>query len=1268
MSATAVLVVIVALALAIVGVLVMLLRDTVSVTRIQHGDAEQKPAPAPSKPAGSPIVEMLRRERDRVRRNPLVLLLGTPGSHELRFLDDVEGLTLRDHPSPGGPMLLPRGTVLDVDPDDAAWNAIVRELMAIRPARPVDAVVVTIDCAALTDAAARAPRLRDRLGELQERIGFRLPLYVLVTGCESRFGFDDTVAALRDTFPDKLGQMLGWSSPYGAQVPYRSAWIDEAFGSLIPVLRHLQMELFRAGSQADGVLLFPRSMAQLEEPLRAVLDRLLDPGAGEAAITRGIYFCGTLPESKTPVFVTELFARKIFPEVGLAEPTPARQAALRRRVRALQLAAAVTATTAIAGLVFAAQTLDARHERLVPLLDAAKSGIGAVHDAKPADQISGAASELLARMSKADFEHYSPWWLPLSWLTGFDARLHAALGEAFRVVVMKSILDRIDDSAKARIEEAKAAVPPPVERLDAARTPSELPARTAELARLRAFVDQMREVELQGARFNRVAAGGGFADRETLSALVKYAFGADLPSALFPIELKAAALFQPSEYALDATTAATSRKEALYAKIFRDNPCAARVERAAELSDPSLLRSPGRGVVSRERLRELDGVLNDLQKDFSTDAVEWSFRRNFDLGPEFNGVLRTVGRSAMFEHDTDKRFRDDGARQLVGLQQRLSTRTPAGTPVLRMRAPDLPAMELSPDTQLMQVAVQKYLGQTRGEWAIPIPTGSIRVPMPYEHLWWDGNELDQSAAAYRAWTEFRDSGMKPYPRDLPPDLSLTIAQTAQQRASAEMTAALVRAQHFDPVPPGLLKREEDVRTQSAMFEAAAKVLRPQLAQLAEVHADERVRSGIVAANRAEAVRELRAVSELLKDAAPYEPVGGNFRWWDGPGAPSPAGWGQRDADALKEYLETTRGRVATLASYAAPPLAWLNEFGPGDALEMVKQWRTIVRDLDAFNAKKPGNQPAMLDDYIAVRAAKVSSTDCTAGELQAAELAVDGWFAARLHSIAGRLRQRCAELATAKYDDVARLFNQRLAGRYPFSSEPPRGGEAEARPEDVRFFFREYDKDKGLFGSFDGDPALKPERDFVRDVDKVRLFFAAFLDAKKPLPLPQIHVEPSFRVMPEREHGANEVILWSLELGRDVATQRKNKPLLWQPGAALTLTLKWADDAPRVPVLSAPQRNVTVNGRTVVYRYSNTWSLLAALHDLRVDDGSDPQPVTLSVNVLTKPAAGGDPDPFDRALLFVRLALSNGEGQPLELPPFPTSAPLIGGKIAEGSP
>ncbi|HKO58955.1 MAG TPA: hypothetical protein VJ276_24020, partial [Thermoanaerobaculia bacterium] len=204
------------------------------------------------------------------------------------------------------------------------------------------------------------------------------------------------------------------------------------------------------------------------------------------------------------------------------------------------------------------------------------------------------------------------------------------------------------------------------------------------------------------------------------------------------------------------------------------------------------------------------------------------------------------------------------------------------------------------------------------------------------------------------------------------------------------------------------------------------------------------------------------------------------------------------------------------------------------------------------------------------------------------------------------------------------------------------------------------------------DPAFAPARQFVKDMSDVRPFFAPYLESQKPNASPALDVEASFRVLREKEVDADQIIGWTVTVGDQSVSNRDNKKKLhWVPGRPVRIALRWASDAPRIPILAQSERGASLQDRTLTYEYTNQWSLLTALeqHTAATEPAfKDTEPVTLAFRVQTQPVGTNRPLD-DAARVFMRLALlAPDSAKPIELPKFPEVAPPLGEQVAEGTP
>ncbi len=345
-----------------------------------------------------------------------------------------------------------------------------------------------------------------------------------------------------------------------------------------------------------------------------------------------------------------------------------------------------------------------------------------------------------------------------------------------------------------------------------------------------------------------------------------------------------------------------------------------------------------------------------------------------------------------------------------------------------------------------------------------------------------------------------------------------------------------------------------------------------------------------------------------------------------------------------------------------------------DVRDLALKWQSILDDLREYEAKKPGNSVATLEDFVTARMPKVSASDCSAAALPPGAGRRHTYFDATLDGLSRQLSQRCLALAaveaTARYESISRYFNQRLADRYPFA-DAPKGGTPEADPADIRAFYRLVESGRAVIEATasDGDAAASfaAARRFIGQAVTARAFFAPFLDAQKPELMPSYDVEATFRVLRQKEVGGDEIIVWSFGVGDESVSNHDTKTKLrWTPGKPVRFVLRWAAQSPRIPV-AARAAAASVRDRSVEYQYTNRWSLLSALADHAVPAEllaayADSEPVTLGFDVFTRPVSGGSQESIP-AQVFLRLAvLAPGTTQSVDVPKFPTRAPRIEAK------
>ena len=190
--------------------------------------------------------------------------------------------------------------------DQTAWQGFLSLLKKNRPRQPINGVLLTISVADLvsqspTQQEEHAAALRARLRELNQSLGIRFPVYVLVTKTDLLAGFMDHFA---DLGRHERAQVWGTTLPTELPANERLSRINSELSALaqrvaarVPGRMQAEHEI---GARA-GVLSFPQQFAAFTQTLAPFLDKVFPASKlEETAMLRGVYFTSGTQEG-TPI-------------------------------------------------------------------------------------------------------------------------------------------------------------------------------------------------------------------------------------------------------------------------------------------------------------------------------------------------------------------------------------------------------------------------------------------------------------------------------------------------------------------------------------------------------------------------------------------------------------------------------------------------------------------------------------------------------------------------------------------------------------------------------------------------------------------------------------------------------------------------------------------------------------------------------------------------------------------------------------------------------
>ena len=278
----------------------------------------------------------------------------------------------------------------DAEVDTAGWHGFLDVLAKARPRQPINGVLVAISLRELLEEGEagrqrHARALRARLRELQDVLGVRFPVYLLITKADLLSGF---MTFFDDLDREGRAQVWGVTLPLLPNGEETSAGTvsESAFGPAFQklvervnrrVVDRLQQESDFA-RRAD-IFAFPQQFASLQAPVEDLLREAFAASRFEPTLElRGVYFTsGTqegapidrllsalsgsfgieraaTPELKSSgrsYFLTRLLRDVVFQEAGLAGPNEREERRLSWRAAAA-LAASLVAAVGLAAVWF----------------------------------------------------------------------------------------------------------------------------------------------------------------------------------------------------------------------------------------------------------------------------------------------------------------------------------------------------------------------------------------------------------------------------------------------------------------------------------------------------------------------------------------------------------------------------------------------------------------------------------------------------------------------------------------------------------------------------------------------------------------------------------------------------------------------------------------------------------------------------------------------------------------------------------------------------
>lgn len=1131
--------------------------------------------------------EGYRAYRDRYSRNPYLMpwVLRVGGSNDDGFLDAVEEIQAPVGAPTGAGVrwrYYERGIVIDVL-DPTVLRAVLTFVVRKRPSLPFDGVIVALPITRLIDAPSAnsaGVEVYNQLWLVQKVLGFSIPLYFTLTGAEGLAG----VHSLEGILPTAMrSSMLGWSSPYPLEVAFSADHVHDAVMTIEQAMIAVALEAF--GSVVDerlGALLIrcKEDMAGLEEPLTTFLATALRRTAfQESHYFRGIYFAARPAPGEPASFTADLLERKIFAESRLSKPVRGPDRWRNGKTIAWVSAAAVLAVFGLGSIIVSASRLGAYQDLVTPVLKATAVDIDAVNN-RPAqgDETvpTGEAAIRYLRNASMLTEAEPFVFAPLTWIGGDHYHVDAAMRAGWRRLVLKALKLTLDKHLEALTH-----APPASDTPDTALTN---------------YLGQVAEAEAFSKVFNEMTAGGdggkSGADLPVRDVL-QYAFGISVPTETIEklrtwraIGSDAEAVDDPDlqididHYHAGVLAAFHDVADAYFKQLAQGGQVGVRL--AVVARELAAVAQGGRQPMDDEAsLLEVSNGLQEASTLLAAGRPSWVGASSAVIPDDIAKLLDLATLSRLLGPDSKTQVLAIAQQRYAEVKDTVGQINSVVGPLAQRG--DNGVVTLTPGAESLRQALTNWFGRPFMQHAATPAAPPADGGLPG----WDAIGLEAIPRYFDDYQLFYAKTLS----QLPEPIRASARVVAQTRLYGSVKAVLDKA--APPVNPELIGARAtlpQLKEAARLMKAAYPVLEQAIQSYQQIgmpgpagQVHDRV-SGF-------ALALLDRVNRTLDQGQPYQ-INAIYlnSWYDGALDPAQL-FGQSGNDGLGQYLSATRLEISTLARDVAAPVVEVmsRPVMATGAPPSAARWQKIASALDQYDASAPSSSLMSLEKFIREDIPKTTNTSCFT--VNSPGSYADDFFAARLAAIEEAVHHRCVTVAEERllrgYRDLASFFNDRLAGRMPFSATDDGGA---ADPAAIREFYAEMDSYghdviqpvSALVGEH---PQLQSASQFLQEMKAARPLLTYIASGGS------VALRPKFRVNRPNERNAASIIEWTLHVGDQTVSSFSPKAVVWQLGDPVSLDLRWAKDGQVRPIQALGPLDGGVQGLSATYKESGTWSV-----------------------------------------------------------------------------
>ncbi|GHA21056.1 hypothetical protein GCM10008090_33760 [Arenicella chitinivorans] len=1088
----------------------------------------------------------------------------------------------------------------------------IRTICERRPQRPLDGIILSVPGRSLIDAdteqlAALIDKALVDLTIIDSNVPFELPIYFIVSECESIRGFD---AFLAQNWTQR-DQIFGWSSDLDVNDPYRSRSVSDAFASVIRDLNRNQVLISSSVlklAKGDDFVLLDQELKRLQTKLSTLCDALFKATTyNNRFLFRGLYFTGhnnNQTRASDDVFVVELFEKKIVAESNLATPT--NQGLLSHQRMLARYKRASTVSLVVLFILGAWSLWSVKSQ-----FDTAGSALNQV---RPSASINSTGYNdvyrVLNQLSTVDARSFSRAALPISWFSGADDELINSIADnQFAKQVFPALECRLSQNFKSLM-----GYQPQLNEDDINQRFQQWPFVSVWLEKLHTFHRSRHDfISLsEPARYQNPNILTEF------SELIKALYGINPPQGFFRRStLYEAALNQlnynyerpnprcpdlPGSVDGDSSDLFWRRvgqtSNTIYTRIQADAVSPVNVVSSVGASGSTLLKT------SIGMLEGNDYVLMDRWFDFLEQ--NWiAPQENLNPCQRMFESLSNIN-AVWLNHSTSS---SRNANSTIGLFESRHCEENFVIQLLKNQSNNGSALFVQ--TELGEIdfsdqvkAFRNSLGSVQGLAFMSVNTNNAPVT-PKQVSYWDTNHLANAIGYYKEYEAYATSnfGAIALSEQTPESRATYLLQQdmlIQLRSALKQEISLATRMSISEVTrkqSGKATPEQQLIAQVQNFNEATQ----QFYQLGNifnqlgVQTDAKLWSKL---SRQSALMILRSADELVASSGLYQPK----NTFD---ATQPTAlarlYGLTDKSSMDDYLLAQRQRAQFIAlNYTQGPVTYLlnTDSGQGgDQSGLEKRWKSTLVVLSNSALKNPSNALAVLEKRFAETLTMTVDQCPPAYTVDAGDDIFTAFQTSFLTAVMGFCSDSRQDITQKNYAWVVEQFNATLSGKYPFVGTMP-SIKQDASLAAVKQFFTQFNT---VRAELLADLTLKAKTDaryseaqtFIAQLSKVSDFFADNLvtSSGDDNPIASLTVEPKFKVLLTPSVGEAQVISqYLVSNGLGIGIPGSATQLVWNYGADAEFVARLAASS---AYQLAPSNTAATSVSEGVIRFTETgaWSL-----------------------------------------------------------------------------